>query len=928
MKSKMICLLPVYHEIESENHYSFMRDFEDVCSAFLYTGSPLHIICLVLFPFSLKEKAKIFFHSLAPNSIFTWENMRNEFLKKIFPLARTDALMRAIHNFSEKPGEPFAAVWERYKDLLHAIPHHGLDVGQICAYFHQGLSLSNKQCIQMMCAGEFYEKSAREAIQLFDTIAENPRTWETNTTIDTAKVHSTPIGGGIHHLKENDELEAKIANLTRKLEAIEMKKVNEVTSVPQVPSVPIVPRVEESCIICDDPTHSTINCPNLPQVKGAIQIEQANALNYQRKPFNSPYFETYNPGWGKHPNFSWRNEGGPHNLPNSQGPHYQNQGFPNSVPPFQNQGPQGFPMNSNQGFHPSNQGTPNPQPYQPPHKRSLEDIVTQFVQTQQSTNTEFRTALNDVRSQITKLTSSMGNFQQEKGKLPSQPIQNPQGQNSVGVSGPSEGTFEHCKAVTTLRSGKVVDKTIPTKEPLQESQSESVRDDEVLDKPYVPRTNVIEGEPEEDKATHIPPAPYPHRLRTPKKVNNHFEIYELFKQVKLNIPLLDAIKKIPSYAKFLKDLCTVKRKLGVNKEAFMTEQSTSLIRNNLPPKYKDLGSPTISIVVGNSKLGHALVDLGASVNLLPYLVYVDLGLGELEPTNITLQLADRSVKIPRGKVKDVLVQVEKLYFPVDFVVLDTQPVVNQGTQFPVILGRPLLATANAIIHCRGGLMTLSFGNMTVNLNIFNVIKGMRDEDEVCEVNMVDSVVQKYLDNVLHDDPLTSCLVSPSWDEEVTTLESEFLHSIIEHKEVLEVNGWVPKFEPLPPNEDKALPSEERPPKLELKPLPSHLKYAFLGAEETFPVIISSSLEMNQENQLLEILRTHRTALGWTIADIKGICPLICTHRIHLEEDVKPYRQPQRRLNPIMKEVVKKEVLKLLDVGVIYPIADSKWVSPT
>ena len=95
----------------------------------------------------------------------------------------------------------------------------------------------------------------------------------------------------------------------------------------------------------------------------------------------------------------------------------------------------------------------------------------------------------------------MGNFQQEKGKLPSQPIQNPQGQNSVGVSGPSEGTFEYCKAVTTLQSGKVVDKTIPTKEPLQESQSESVREDEVSDKPYVPRTNVIDGEPEKDNVT-------------------------------------------------------------------------------------------------------------------------------------------------------------------------------------------------------------------------------------------------------------------------------------------------------------------------------------------------------------------------------------------------------------------------------------------
>ena len=360
----------------------------------------------------------------------------------------------------------------------------------------------------------------------------------------------------------------------------------------------------------------------------------------------------------------------------------------------------------------------------------------------------------------------------------------------------------------------------------------------------------------------------------------------------------------------------------------MTKQSISLIRNNLPPKYKDPGSPTISIVVGNSKLGYALVDLGASVNLLPYLVYVDLGLGELEPTNVTLQLADRSVKIPRGILKDVLVQVDKFYFPMNFVVLDTQPVVNQGTQFPVILGRPFLATANAIIHCRGGLMTLSFGNMTINLNIFNVIKGMGDEEDVCEVKMVDSVVHKYLDNVSYDDPLMSCLVSPSWDEEVTTSESEFLHSIIEHNKVLEANGWAPKFEPLPPIEDRVLPSEERPPKLELKPLPSHLKYAFLGVDETFPVIISSSLESEQENKLLEILRTHKTAIGWTIADIKGISPLICTHRIQLEEDAKPSRQPQRRLDPIMKEVVKKEVLKLLDVGVIYPIADSKWVRPT
>ena len=205
MKSEMIRLLPVYQGVDYENPYLFMRDFEDVCSAFLSTGLPLHIICMVLFPFSLKEKAKIWFHSLAPNSIFTWEDMQNEFLNKFFPPAHTNALMRAIQKFSKKPSEPFAIV----------------------AYFHQGLSWNNKQYIQMMCAGQFYEKSSREAVQFFDTIAENARTWETNTSLDTTKVPSTPTGGGIHHLREKDDLQAKIANLTRKLEAIELKKKSE-----------------------------------------------------------------------------------------------------------------------------------------------------------------------------------------------------------------------------------------------------------------------------------------------------------------------------------------------------------------------------------------------------------------------------------------------------------------------------------------------------------------------------------------------------------------------------------------------------------------------------------------------------------------------------------------------------------------------------
>ena len=127
--------------------------------------------------------------------------------------------------------------------------------------------------------------------------------------------------------------------------------------------------------------------------------------------------------------------------------------------------------------------------------------------------------------------------------------------------------------------------------------------------------------------------------------------------------------------------------------------------------------------------------------------------------------------------------------------------------------------------------------------------------------------------------------------------------------------------------NKMLPSIVQAPKLELKALPDHLKYMYLGEGETLPVIISKGLTREQEERLVRTLKVYKVAIGWTLADIKGISPSICMHRILLEEDAKPSREPQKRLNPAMKEVVMKEILKLLDAGIIYPISDSEWVSP-
>ena len=121
-------------------------------------------------------------------------------------------------------------------------------------------------------------------------------------------------------------------------------------------------------------------------------------------------------------------------------------------------------------------------------------------------------------------------------------------------------------------------------------------------------------------------------------------------------------------------------------------------------KYKDPGCPTISVNIGGTCVEKALLDLGASVNLLPYSMYKKLKLGELKPISITLSLVDRSINIPKGIVEDVLIQVEKFYYPIDFVVLDTKPAAVGANYVPIILGRPFLATSNAIINYRNGVM--------------------------------------------------------------------------------------------------------------------------------------------------------------------------------------------------------------------------------
>ncbi|CAN6712678.1 unnamed protein product [Malus baccata var. baccata] len=162
---------------------------------------------------------------------------------------------------------------------------------------------------------------------------------------------------------------------------------------------------------------------------------------------------------------------------------------------------------------------------------------------------------------------------------------------------------------------------------------------------------------------------------------------------------------------------------------------------------------------------------------------------------------------------------------------------------------------------------------------------------------------------------------------VVAYSEEFIELVAALESLPKHVGKSPNFDSIHISTNKLLPSIIQAPILEIKPLPSHLKYIFLGENETLPAIISSFLTAQEEEKLVRVLKEFKSALGWTLADIKGISPTTCMHHIFLEEGAKPTREAQRRLNPPMMEVVKKEIIKRLDCGVIYPISDSRWVSP-
>ncbi|GJW76786.1 DNA-directed DNA polymerase [Tanacetum coccineum] len=325
---------------------------------------------------------------------------------------------------------------------------------------------------------------------------------------------------------------------------------------------------------------------------------------------------------------------------------------------------------------------------------------------------------------------------------------------------------------------------------------------------------------------------------------------------------------MPKYAKFLKGLLTNKARLEEACTITMNERCSAVLLNKLPSKEKDPGSFTIPCDISQLHINNALADLGASISLIPYTMYEKLGLGEPTPTRMSLELADRSIKYPRGIIENVLIKVDKFVpSPLYFIYLD----MPEDSRVPIILGRPFLATARAMIDVFNKKITLRVRDDEVIFDIDQSIKRPPNEDDECYGidDLYDIETLKLLEN-----------------DSVSILLIRRIQLNRGQRDLMELKG-----------------------------------------DKLFPIIISSKLSKKEKILLLHVLEKHREVIAWKMPDIKGINPSFCTHKILMEDEFKPVIQTQRRLNPKDQDVVKNTIVKLLDSGLIYPIPDSSWVSP-
>ncbi|CAN6567677.1 unnamed protein product [Malus baccata var. baccata] len=635
--------------------------------------------------------------------------MKRAFLEKFFPTSRVILLCKRISGIQQNQGESFPTYYKRFKTLIASCPQHQMKEKLLIQYFYEGLLPIERQMLDALAGGALVDKTPMATKTLISNRALNAQQYEGVGQRDI------PRQQHVNKVSAISELQNQMANLTTLL--------SQVVEKPKEQSV-------AACGMCSMEGHLTDKYPQLIENGG---WESANTMGFgsQNQPRNDPFSNTYNPGWKDHPNFKWRE---PQQTQQQSAFRHQPLGFyQRSYAPTQ---PQAQPAQNNSGSSFDNaQGQEN-------QAKDMHNY-TKEVQNQAREVTE-------LKRQMGQMAEFMGQFSIEQGKLPSSMDVNP------------KGSFESAKAIT-LRSGKEVGSNPqPSKsaqmedEKMQYEEKEqglpTAKIEQSLPQPPTHPNSTTKSKLGSNSMTSnsIPPnAPFPRKFVQSKKDESDKDIIDTFRKVQVNIPFLDAIKQVPKYAKFLNELCTT-RKRASNKEVVkVSENVSAVLQRKLPPKCKDLGSFTIPCVIGNTRFESAMLDLGASINVMPYSIYASMNLGELKNDGVIIQLTDRSNVYPKGVLEDILMQANHLVFPADFYVLEMEDS-NHSPQLPILLGRPFMKTARTKIDVFKGTLTMEFDGEVIDFNISDTMRYPHDDHFCFSIDVIESLAQEFLDDLSED----------------------------------------------------------------------------------------------------------------------------------------------------------------------------------
>ncbi|XP_017635813.1 uncharacterized protein LOC108477839 [Gossypium arboreum] len=369
--------------------------------------------------------------------------------------------------------------------------------------------------------------------------------------------------------------------------------------------------------------------------------------------------------------------------------------------------------------------------------------------------------LQELDKQVRKLALTVSHLE-SRGKLPSQTEPNPR----------------HNASAMTLRSGKVLEPVLD----ISRGHDTSRVHDANQDREKLNTEAPVESAPQKSFA--VPP-PFPGRLVQCKKERDEKEILDTFRKVEINIPLLDAIKQIPRYEKFLKELCTSKKKLLGNEKVSVGENVSAVLQQKIPPKCKDQDMFFISCKIGSVGIKKAMCGLGPSINVMPLSIYKLLNTGPLKETGVIIQLADRSVVHPEGVLEDILVKVNELIFSADFYIIDMEDD-NLANASDILLGRPFLSTAQTKIDVRSGILTMEFDGEVIKFNVYEAMNRPSMISNVSNIDIIDHLTKLHWEYHNKDELQAVLCRSLDFDaikelEEWITIEDS-VHETVAHME--------------------------------------------------------------------------------------------------------------------------------------------------